>query len=96
MKRFTLWVAVMAAILGTGSLSAQQNETIKQSPMVLVELLASMKADMVMAEHMVRVDLRDELQALSAELVKETIETPVQFILERDVLEQDWSAAADE
>ena len=97
MKKFTLWAAVAAAVLGTGSVSALQNHRTELSPMILVELQASMKADMLYAERMIRLDLRDTLQAQSEDLAKLTIEAPVQFVLKRtNGLEKNWSNSADE
>jgi hypothetical protein len=97
MKRLVLSVAVVAATLVTGTVSASQNQNVELSPMVLVELQASMKADMLYAERMVRLDLRDDLQARSIELSREDIQAPVIFVLERALAqEQIWSVTAGE
>jgi hypothetical protein len=97
MKRLVLWLAVVATMLGTVSVSASQNQNVELSPMVLVELQASMKADMLYAERMVRLDLKDDLQARAVELSRESTQAPVTFVLERAVAqEQIWSVTAGE
>ena len=71
MKKLIALAAVVA--IHAAPVAAMERPVIKQSPMVLVELEASMKADLIHAERKMGWEIRDELVAQTAVLLQEQL-----------------------
>jgi len=93
MKKLIMMFSLIAA---TGSLMAVDNASAKLNPMVLIELQASMKGDLVYAERMMALDIEDDLEAQSNELIKESTLFAATPIAERLVIKsKDWLIATE-
>lgn len=70
-KLFVL--AAVAIAMHAAPVVAMDRPVIKQSPMVLVELQASMKADLVLAERKMGWEIQDELQTQYVNILNEEL-----------------------
>ena len=71
MKKLIVLAAAIA--IHAAPVAAMERPVMMQSPMVLVELQASMKADLILAERQMGWEIQDELQTQTAELLKEQL-----------------------
>ena len=76
MKKLIVLAAAAIAIQAA-PVAALERPVMTQSPMVLVELQASMKADLVLAERRMGWEIRDELQTQSEVLLQESLTAQV-------------------
>ena len=72
-----LFVLAAAIAIHAAPVVAMERPEAKLSPMVLVELQASMKADLVLAERRMGWEIRDELQTQSEVLLQESLTAQV-------------------
>lgn len=95
MKKLFALVMMVAAITATGSIKAAATDKIELSPMVLVELHASMKADLILAERYMTIEIKDDLQTQSNVVIGEALsqETTIIFNADFDIANS-WSVAA--
>ena len=97
MKKLIIWAGFVTAVLGTGSVSALQNHNVELNPMVLIELHADMKGDLVFAERMMALEIKDDLQAQSDELLKIELLNNTEIVLKSNIVhEQEWLIAAND
>ena len=90
-------LAAAAIAIQAAPVAAMERPVFTQSPMVLVELQASMKADLVLAERRMGWEIRDELQTQSEVLLQERLTAPVTGIAKL-VTETatDWTESSDD
>ena len=95
MKKLFAIVMFVAAITATGSITAAKPQHMELSPMVLIELQASMKADLVLAERYMTLEIKDDLETQTSVIIGETLsqETTVIFNSNFD-LANSWTVAA--
>ena len=88
-------ISVIATVLAMGSVSAEKLQRTELNPMVLVELEAGIKADLIMAELYLTWDIRDDLENRSNVIIGERFDVESTVIIENDFdLDNNWTVAA--
>ncbi len=95
MKKLFVIALLAAVFTAPSSLFASKLAKAELNPMLLVELEASLKADLIMAELYVTWDIRDDLESRSAVLISDEITRESTVIIKNDfAVENNWSIAA--
>ena len=97
MKQIYSLLTVIAALTAMGSVSADKLHKPELNPMILVELQASMKADLILAERHMTFEIRDELEAQSSSIIIDGIsaKTTMSYKINSNTATK-WSVAAGE
>jgi hypothetical protein len=97
MKKLFVIAMMIAVITATQSTLAAKADKIELSPMVLIELQASMRADLLLAERYMTLEIRDELKQQTNLVIDESLLQETTIIFEGLFdLTDNWSLAAQE
>ena len=95
MKKLFVIALIVAVFTASGSVFANKLAKAELNPMVLVELEASLKADLIMAELYLTWDIRDELESRSTVIISDEVTVESTVIINNEFpVQNDWSVAA--